>query len=241
VTEFRIVTYNIHKARGLDGRRSITRILRVLCEIKPDIVALQEVVSHEGKSIEDHQASYLASELGYRLAVGQTREHQGGVYGNVTLSRWEFETIRQIDVSVPGREARGILRTDIRMDRMLLHVFNVHLGTGHPERHSQANRLLDADLLRAVDISGPRVVLGDFNEWTRGAVTRTLTGEFHLTDLHLHLARRRTYPTLLPVLHLDHIYFDHHLATQKAWFHASRSSIIASDHLPLVADMKVLQ
>ena len=29
-----------------------------------DIVALQEVVSHEGLSIQEHQASYLADRLG---------------------------------------------------------------------------------------------------------------------------------------------------------------------------------
>jgi endonuclease/exonuclease/phosphatase family metal-dependent hydrolase len=239
VTGFRIVTYNIHKARGVDGRRSISRISRVIRELAPDIVALQEVVSHEGRSIEDHQASYLAEELGFFHAVGRTREHEGGVYGNVTLSRWNFECIRQMDLTVPGREQRGVLRTDIPVDGTLLHVFNVHLGTARRERLSQAPRFLDADLLRAVDISGPRIVLGDFNEWTRGSVTRTLTAEFHMTDLHVHLSRRRTYPALFPVLHLDHIYYDHHLQVQQAWFHRSRTSILASDHLPLAADMEL--
>jgi endonuclease/exonuclease/phosphatase family metal-dependent hydrolase len=41
-------------------------------------------------------------------------------------------------------------------------------------------------------------------------------------------------------LHLDHIYFDHHLRVEKAFYHRSRRSLIASDHLPLVADL-VLQ
>ncbi len=236
---FRIATYNIHKGRGLDGRVRIERIGRVLAELDADIVALQEVVSHEGRSIEDHQASYLADRLGYFHAIGETRKHQGGVYGNVTLSRRKFEMVRHVDLSVPGREERGVLRTDVRVGAHLLHIFNVHLGTAHRERRTQAIRFIDQDLLRSVDIAGPRVVLGDFNEWTHGLVTRTLSAEFHLTDLGSHIRRTRAYPAVLPLLHLDHIYFDPHLKIHAASFHRNRRSLIASDHLPLVAELRI--
>ncbi|MBZ5602693.1 MAG: endonuclease/exonuclease/phosphatase family protein [Acidobacteriia bacterium] len=233
---FRIATYNIHKGRGLDGRIRIERIGRVLEKIEADVVALQEVVSHEGRTIQDHQASYLAERFGYFYSIGETRKHRGGVYGNVTLSRWEPEVVRHVDLSVPRREERGALRTDIRVGGHLLHIFNVHLGTAHRERRTQAVRLIDQELLRAIDISGARVVLGDFNEWTHGLVTRTLSAEFHLTDLHNHLPRTRAYPSILPLLHLDHIYFDHQLKIRSAHFHRDRRSLVASDHLPLVAD-----
>jgi endonuclease/exonuclease/phosphatase family metal-dependent hydrolase len=237
MTRFRIATYNIHKGRGIDGRVRIERIARVLAEIDADIVALQEVVSHEGLSIQDHQASYLADRLGHFHAIGETRKHRGGVYGNVTLSRWRLEVIRHVDLSVPGREERGVLRTDVRIGPHVLHIFNVHLGTAHRERRTQAVRLVDENLLRAIDISGPRIVLGDFNEWTHGLVTRTLSAEFHLTDLQDHVPRTRSYPAILPLLNLDHIYFDHQLEIRKALFHRNRLSLIASDHLPLVADL----
>ena len=234
---FRIATYNIHKCRGVDGRSSPERIARVLAEINADIVSLQEVVSHEGTAAVDHQADYLAGHLRMFGAMGETRKHRGGAYGNVTLSRWDFKLARPIDVTIAGREQRVALRTDIRMGSHVLHVFNVHLGTGVRERRLQASRLLDLDLLRAIDISGPRIVLGDFNEWVHGLVTRTLVTEFHLTDLRTHLSNVRSYPALLPLLNLDHIYFDHHLRIEKAFFHRSRRSLIASDHLPLVADL----
>lgn len=237
--KFRIATYNIHKARGIDGRTRVERIARVLEQVDADVIALQEVVNHEDQSIQDHQAGYLAERLGCRYAIGETRKHRGGVYGNVTLSRWKFESVRPVDLTVTGHEQRGALRTDIHLGHHVLHVFNVHLGVARRERHRQAARLIDRDLLRAVDIRGPRVVLGDFNEWTHGQVTRTLSAEFHLTDLRLHLAWMRAYPALLPLLHLDHIYFDHHMQLQSARFHRSRLALIASDHLPLVADFKI--
>jgi endonuclease/exonuclease/phosphatase family metal-dependent hydrolase len=217
----------------------VERIARVLEKINPDIVALQEVVNHEGLSIEDHQASFLAERLGHSFAIGKTREHHGGIYGNVTLSRLGFELTRQIDLSVDSREERGVLRTDIRIGDRLVHVFNVHLGTSQRERRKQAIRLMDVDLLHAVDISGPRIVLGDFNDWTHGLVTRTLSAEFHFGDLAAHLPRARNYPAILPLVHLDHIYCDHKIKVAGVRFLRDRRSLIASDHLPMVADLRI--
>jgi endonuclease/exonuclease/phosphatase family metal-dependent hydrolase len=232
----RIATYNIHKGRGLDGRVRIDRILRVLQEINADIVALQEVINRQGKSPEEHQASYLAEALGYWSQVAETRQHRLGLMSNVTLSRWKIETSRHIDLSVAGRQPRGALRTDIRVGDHLLHVFNVHLGTAVQERRAQA-RLLDERLLKVLDVSGQRIVMGDFNDWNHGLVTRTLSQAFHLTDLAAHLPRTRAYPAVLPLLHLDHIYLDHHLHIERARFHRNRLSLLASDHLPLVVDV----
>ena len=61
--------------------------------------------------------------------------------------------------------------------------------------------------------------------------------EFHLTDLAQHVPRTRNYPALLPLVHLDHIYLDHDLQIDRAHFHRDRLSLLASDHLPLVADV----
>lgn len=233
---FRIATYNIHKARGMDGRTRIDRILKVLRSVDADIIGLQEVINHEDRSPEDHQACYLAEQLGYSFTIGETRRHREAAYGNVTLSRWKFERVQAIDLSVDGREPRGALRTDIRAGGELLHVFNVHLGTAVWERQAQA-RLIDRHLLKALDVSGHRIVMGDFNDWNHGLVTRTLSEEFHLTDLAAHVPRTRAYPALLPLLHLDHIYLDHELQIEKARFHRDKLSLLASDHLPLVADI----
>ena len=236
--KLRIATYNIHKGRGMDGRTRIERILRVLEEVQADVIALQEVVNHEGGSAEEHQACFLAERLGYSFTVGETRRHRNAAYGNVTLSRWPFELVRPVDLSVEGRERRGALRTDIRVGGELLQVFNVHLGTARRERKEQA-WLVDEHLLKAVDVAGHRVVLGDFNDWNHGLVTETLTREFHLTDLAKHVGGMRGYPALLPLVHLDHIYLDHGLRVEKAGFHRNRRSLMASDHLPLVAEVRI--
>jgi hypothetical protein len=42
------------------------------------------------------------------------------------------------------------------------------------------------------ELKGPRIVLGDFNEWMRGAVTRTLKLHLKHADIRHHLKRSRT-------------------------------------------------
>ena len=83
----RVATYNIHKGRGLDQRVQIERIAEVLREIDADIIALQEVLSIEGKKTKDHQARFIACEMGFHYRIGENRRLQGGAYGNVTYRR----------------------------------------------------------------------------------------------------------------------------------------------------------
>jgi endonuclease/exonuclease/phosphatase family metal-dependent hydrolase len=42
-------------------------------------------------------------------------------------------------------------------------------------------------------------------------------------------------------MHLDHIYFDDSLDLERMTLHKSRAALVASDHLPLVADFRIVQ
>ncbi len=44
---------------------------------------------------------------------------------------------------------------------------------------------------------------------------------------------------MFPVLHLDHIYYDGQVEVVKLELPRTRLSLMASDHLPLVAELKV--
>ncbi len=238
---FRVVTYNIHKCRGLDRRVRPERIAEVLRELDADVIALQEVLSVETSQAEDDQASYIAGQLkGYSCHFGENRRIRGGAYGNVILSRLPVVSVRNYDLTWKTREARGCLRADVIIPGgVALHIFNVHLGTAFIERRHQARRLLSLDVLRADDLQGPRIVVGDFNEWTAGLASRLMAEEFHTVDLRQHIRRSRTYPGILPLLHLDHFYFDQHLLLEGFALHRTRRSLIASDHLPMVAQFRL--
>jgi endonuclease/exonuclease/phosphatase family metal-dependent hydrolase len=106
------------------------------------------------------------------------------------------------------------------------------------ERRNQAVRLAGADIINHPELAGDRVLLGDFNDWTRLTVVPTLISQLASADIRQHLRRRCTYPGFLPLLHLDHIYHDPCLQIEKMALHRSREARIASDHLPLVADFR---
>ncbi len=253
----RLVTYNIHKCRGLDRRVRPGRIAEVLRETNADVIALQEVLSIENAGAEKHQARYIAQELGMDYRVAENRRLNGGAYGNVILSRLPIEADHNHDITWRGREQRGCQQVDVRWSTggppavsakrendeakvpTTLHIFNVHLGTAFIERRHQARQLISKEVLNNKSLHGPRIIVGDFNEWTRGLATRLLAENFQSADLRHHLQRARTYPGVLPFLHLDHVYHDNKLELRKLVLHRSRTALIASDHLPLVADFEL--
>jgi endonuclease/exonuclease/phosphatase family metal-dependent hydrolase len=239
----RVVTYNVHKCQGLDRRVRPARIAAVLRETDADVIALQEVVSVEDDARRElHQARFIAEELGYEFHIGENRKHGGGAYGNVVLTRLPVARSCNYDITWRWREPRGALRVDVTLDAPdapVLHLFNVHLGTAFIERRAQGRRLVSDSILRDRRLAGPRVVLGDFNEWTHGLASRLLGEELESADLRQHLRTRRTYPGAFPLLHLDHIYYDRTLRLERLALHRSRTALVASDHLPLVADFRV--
>ncbi len=137
-----------------------------------------------------------------------------------------------VRASAPASAPISISATD-----RLLHVYNVHLGTAVLERRYQAPRL--ASYVHDHRITGPKIILGDFNEWMRGLATRTLSSLFESIDIRSHLQRRRTYPGIFPVLHLDHIYYEGDVEVQRVELPRTRKALMASDHLPLVANLRI--
>ena len=135
-------------------------------------------------------------------------------------------------------------RLDVRLDDKLeglglLHVFNVHLGTAFLERRHQARKLMDRAILKNRELGGSRIMLGDFNEWTRGLTTKLLSAHLKSADIRSLLQRSKTYPGVMPILHLDHIYFEDSLEMESLNLHRSRRALMASDHLPLYATLTV--
>jgi endonuclease/exonuclease/phosphatase family metal-dependent hydrolase len=235
--QIRVATYNVHKCRGLDRRTNPKRIASIIEELDADVIAIQEILDVRDGKLKFDQARQIADHLPhYRHCFGENRILHGGPYGNMTLSRLPMRSCQNYDVTWRSRERRGCLRTDILVGHTKIHIFNVHLGTGFVERRHQARRLLSADVLSRADFKGPRMVLGDFNEWTRGLASRLMGNAFESIDPRAFLSRAHTYPGLLPFLHLDHFYYDKHFSLKSFHLHRSRRALIASDHIPLVAD-----
>lgn len=239
MNKIRIATYNIHKCVGLDRKFSPERICEVLREVDADVVALQEVLSHSDGDHRENQARFIADELQMNFSLGENRRIKGGKYGNAVLSRLALKAAENYDISIQKREPRGCLRTEIEINHTKsLNFFNLHLGTSFFERRKQVHRLFVEDVLGNKKLEGSRIVVGDFNEWTKGLTTQIFKARFKSVDAKLHLGTKRTFPGVLPIFHLDHVYFDAAFRLKNAFLHRSRTALIASDHLPIVAEFE---
>jgi endonuclease/exonuclease/phosphatase family metal-dependent hydrolase len=240
-TPLRVVTYNIHKCRGIDRRVDPDRIAAVLSEFDADVIALQEILdAQNGKPEWDQARRIHANFPAYQRCFGENRPLRGGVYGNMTLSRFPVQLCRNYDVSWRHRERRGCLRSDLLLpDGAVLHLFNVHLGTSFIERRHQARQLLSDKVLNRRECCGPRIIVGDFNEWTRGLASRLMGDVFEALDPRAFARYPRSYPGFFPLLHLDHFYYDRHLSLKSFRIHRGRKALVASDHLPMVAEFEI--
>lgn len=240
---FRITTYNIHKFRGIDRRMRPQRIAEVLKQTGADIIALQEVVGMD-HARESNHVHAIADELGFDFRIGANRRLSGGAYGNAILSRLPILAHQNYDITMPGKEPRGCLQVDVaygatdgEKPRGTLQIYNVHLGTSFIERRHQARRLLAHDILgEDVAVDSPRILLGDLNEWSEGLASRLLSSRFNAAKPRHFFGRAMSYPGVVPFLHLDHIYYDSLLELREIKVHRSALALVASDHVPLVAE-----
>ena len=233
--DVRIATYNIHRCRGMDRRVVPQRIVDVLRQIDADVIALQEVIG--AGPVGAGQAEDIGAALGMGWVMNCVRTLRQHQFGNVVLSRYPIVHHSSYDLSWKTCEARNCQRADLDINGRVLHVYNVHLGTAVLERRYQAGRL--AAFVHDRRVTGPKIILGDFNEWMKGLATKTLSSLFESVDISQHLKRRRTYPGLFPVVHLDHIYYDGKVEVLSVEMPRTRQALMASDHLPLVANLRI--
>ncbi len=216
-----VATYNIHCCVGLDRREDPGRILAVIREMGPDILALQEVEFARAA----HQPDFLSSATGYEVLLGPTLQRRGGSYGNVLLVRPRIQDVRRIDLSVPRREPRGALDVVLDIGGYPLRAITTHFGLSIAERNIQVARLLKA-------LQGgpnhPILLLADINEWRPGASVLRRLSQFFGGSLSIH-----TFPARYPVLALDGIWARPTTALCGVRVHASPLARVASDHLPV--------
>jgi endonuclease/exonuclease/phosphatase family metal-dependent hydrolase len=240
----KILTYNIHRAIGVDRRFRPERIVRVLQHYGADVVLLQEVDEGAPRSRELNLAQELAQAAGYpHFALGHNVSLRKGRYGNATLSRFPILRERNIDLSVAQSWIRrGCQHTSVQMDGRTLEVFNLHLGLSARERQQQIELLSHSHEFSGVPEGTPMLVGGDFNDW-RSLLWPTFTNGFGFRCATDSKTGRRgaiaTYPSFSPQGGLDRIYFRGPLRLLTVRRCRLQVSRVASDHLPVIADFEI--
>lgn len=240
----RIVTYNVHRCVGVDGRLSPKRIADVLAESDPDIVALQELDVGRARTGLVDQAHEIARELEMDLHFHPAFRVMEEAYGDAILTSYPLRVVKAGPLPglprFPRLEPRGALWVAIDVDGVELQVVNTHLGLLARERMAQIEMLTGPQWLGNERARDPLILLGDFNMLRRSRAYRRLSRALPDALAVPGLPRPGpTFPTRYPLLRIDHVFATPSVVVRRAEAPRTALSRVASDHLPLVVDFEL--
>lgn len=224
----RIASYNIHKCLGFDRRRRPDRTLAVLGALGADILALQEVDHRLGPRPATLRREQVEAATGLRALPFALGPVSLGWHGQVILARPGDRLANLRRIELPGLEPRGALMADLDTDHGPLRIVGLHLGLLRRYRRMQIAAIA---AFLSHQSARPTVLIGDFNEWSpRGG------GEPLGPGFHVH-APGPSFPAARPVARLDRIAVGPGVHLADAGVHDSAHAPMASDHLPIWADI----
>ncbi len=239
MTGLRVLTYNIHSCLGTDGHRLPERIARVIAACRAQVVALQEVDVNRARSNRLDQAHRLAHHLRMEYRFHPAFQVAEERYGNAVLSALPLRLVKAGPLPGPRfLEPRGVLWVEVEWQGRAWQILNTHLGLTPAERHQQLKALLSREWLGHPDCREPVVLCGDLNTHPRSGLCRRLRRR--LADATARARRRHvraTFPSRFPLIRLDHIFVSPGVEVLGAEVHDAPLARLASDHLPLLAEL----
>ena len=221
-------SYNVHAWRGADGAVDIGQVLRVILDLKPDVIGLQEA-SFPLNDSPTINRQVIEAETGMYVAFGPTMLLRHADFGNILLSRHRFETLERYDITFRSREPRGIVEASIRIGNLPIRICVTHFGLNAVERIVQARRV--ARYLFRSPPASIYVAMGDFNDWIPGSpFIRPLLSHFPASS------SPNSFPAFFPLLPLDRVLVGgKDVQRIHVTHHSTPETRVASDHLPVVA------
>lgn len=238
----RIMSYNVHGCKGMDGRVSTERIARVIARYDPDIVALQELDAGRSRSSGVNQVEIIAKKLGMSFQFHPARRHQQEEYGNAILSRYPMEMIKKDSLpklwNKTFLEPRGAIWVYVLYQGARINVINTHLSLWSKERRLQMNTLLSGDWMRHPDCSGPIILCGDLNMAPNSVVYKEIMKKFNDSQLMLSGHKPiKTWFSGYPFRRIDHVFLSAEFNVQSIEGSHTTLDRMASDHLPVTVDL----
>ena len=244
LVQIRILTYNIHKCiGGIDRKYVPERVTDTIGYYQPDVALLQEVDAEVARSSYHRQVDVLGDMLGFRHRTwfpNHVLSKGRGSYGNAILSHFPLTDTQNIDLTMKWRKKRSAVhaRYRVRLGKKrtrTVHVYNMHLGLSGYEREAQLERFLESKPFANFHPNTPVIVAGDLNDvWGN-------LGRRFLVPMGFRGPPRpiKTFPAYAPVRPLDSIF----VRGKAELLHVYRARLQlakqASDHLPLIADIRI--
>ncbi len=231
-TTLRILAYNIKHGLGMDGAIDLERIARVINELQPDVVTLQEVDSVVERTSGVDQTTVLGELTGMHSVFGTFFDYQGGRYGMALLSKYPF--ISYTNYLLPkGVEHRAALAGRIKVggDGPEVVVVGIHLVWTGEERYSQAARLIE--IFEGEE--APVILAGDFNSRPDSDVMALVREAWHIPDKG---EDHFTFPSDAPDREIDYIVYRPRDRFEVVE-HRVIDEPVASDHRPLLLELRL--
>ncbi len=248
----RILCYNIHYGQGNDGKYDIPRLAKVIKQLNPDLVALQEIDVHVERSGRLHELRILADETKMSGWFGPTQHYEGGLFGNGILSKFPIHDIHI--QPLPYTEATPQLKTYPRAavaglvqapNGKRLRFISTHFQHSRFEedrlaeavavnRHFAANNPAD-DAMGKELAELPTILAGDFNAVLGSPPMNELQKKWTV------IVEQDPQPTTPAIAPKNRIDFIMHRAGDPVRVLEQRviAERVASDHLPVFAILEI--
>ncbi|HBG25518.1 MAG: hypothetical protein A2Y10_05310 [Planctomycetes bacterium GWF2_41_51] len=240
----RIMTYNVHGCVGVDGALSPARIAKVISQYEPDIVALQELDVGRSRSGKEDQAKIIAHILNMEHQFNPTVKLEEEAFGDAVLSIYPMQLIKANPLSIKPRfsflEPRGALWIRINFQKTPIQFINTHLGLNGPERIMHTEELMGENWLGSNACTNPVIMCGDFNALPGSQIFKTIGKRLRSAQSQSGLNKHKsTWFGRWPMLCIDHILVSPEFEIVKIEVGDSYLARLASDHRPLIADIKI--
>jgi endonuclease/exonuclease/phosphatase family metal-dependent hydrolase len=239
---FRVLSYNVHSCVNMDGKLFPGRVARVVADLAPDIVALQEVDLNMPRSHGMDQARFLAERLDMDYRFFPVVENYAGKYGLALLSRFPIFDVKYNllpALSNTGKgERRGVMWAKIKSPAGVINLLNTHLSFSRKERSLQMGALLERTK-SAIEQKEPIILCGDLNAGPHSPAYRRLSTYFHDVQYvnKSQISPKATFFSRYPLLRIDHIFVSEHFQSLSVRIPDNYDAKMASDHLPVLTEL----
>jgi len=239
-SNIRVMTYNVHRCCGRDGKTSPERIAGIIKEYNAGIVALQELDVNQQRTSFVDQPKEIAKILGMHYHFFPSfQPEQGGLYGNAILSSYPMQVKKTENlpaIKTLSLEPRSAIWVNIQAGEHSLNFVTTHLGLKGKERVLQIKELLGENWLESSECQGPVIFCGDFNVGTYSKVYRMVGKQ--LADVQKQGFRpQATLTSRFPFFRVDHIFVTEHFIVNEIVVPRTILTKAASDHLPLITSI----
>ncbi|MHA1584210.1 MAG: endonuclease/exonuclease/phosphatase family protein [Promethearchaeota archaeon] len=214
-----IMTFNIQMGVNRSGNKNYDSQLKLIKDINPDIIGLQESDSSKPGGGNSDVVRYFADKLGYYSYYGPKKVT--GTYGNAILSRYPITNALTF-FSYSDEDEIGTAQVQIKVGSEIINVFN-----SHPAGSADAKLAHIQAVMSRVNGLSNVISMGDFNSRENStyynASTAVLVDSFlaihpnHFDENNVNQTRR-----------IDHIFVSPEFSISGSYFISSPES--QTDH-----------